>query len=117
MPPHTCRLSNSGADVANETATADHSLTPDQRRITEAWVKEHWAGSKACPICTQSKWSIAEHVVQPVTHSPIGALNLGGGPAYPAVPMICNTCGYTVYFNAVIMGLFAPAKEAENAKG
>jgi hypothetical protein len=88
-------------------------LNQEQKDRVIDWFNKKWtARSKDCPICTTNGWELSEYVVQPVTQSPVGQMNLGGAPAYPAVLLICKTCGYTMAFNAVMIGLFAKTTEA-----
>jgi hypothetical protein len=69
-------------------------------------INDLWRGSaKNCPICGSAKWFIADHVVE----SPIiteGVRGFGAG-AYPSVMLISEPCGYTLHFNAVILGVTA----------
>lgn len=90
-------------------------LSNEQKKLAQDWINKKWTASKTCPICATNGWVISDHVVQPVTHSPVGRMQLTTGPAYPAVLLICKTCGYTRAFNAVMMGLFPNAKGAANA--
>ncbi|WP_262694466.1 hypothetical protein [Kordiimonas aquimaris] len=56
-----------------------------------------------CKECGSNKMSIADHIVQPIIANE-GGLTIGG-PSYPQVMVVCNNCGSTRYFNAVVMGL------------
>jgi hypothetical protein len=70
-----------------------------QTKINELWR----GGAKNCPICGSNHWILGDHVVE----SPIiteGARGFGAG-AYPSVMLISKPCGYTIYFNAVILGV------------
>jgi hypothetical protein len=70
-------------------------------------IDELWRGSpKNCPICGSNKWFLADHVVE----APIVTQGVRGfGSAYPSVQLISETCGYTVSFNAVILGVMRTA--------
>jgi hypothetical protein len=99
------------------------TLSDEQRKLVEEWLQTHWTSSKTCPISGHTMWSVSDHVVQPMTHIPVGAVTLGGAASYPGILVICSGCGYTMTFNAVIMGLFPKQekekeqeKEAINAK-
>ncbi len=74
----------------------------DKANVQE-WLQEKWTGLKTCPISGDNNWTIGDYLVQPMTYS-AGGLTLGG-PGYPMVMVICSTCGYTVFFNAVMMRL------------
>jgi hypothetical protein len=63
-----------------------------------------WTGSaKNCPICGSNKWFLGDHVVEsPIINQEFRGF---GSTAYPAVLLISELCGYTIYFNAVILGV------------
>lgn len=71
-----------------------------------AWLKLWWH-NQTCPICGNAGFSISEELVQTVSY-PDAAVSRGAG--YPMVMLICNSCGYTLLFNAVKMGLVKQAK-------
>jgi len=81
-------------------------LTVEEKTRAAEWINQHWHGTKQCPICHQTVWNIADHVVQPITVGQGGGLMLGG-IGYPQIQVV-SVCGYTMYFNAVMMGLFPP---------
>ena len=69
-----------------------------RRRIDELWR----GGAKNCPICGSNKWFLSDHVVE----APIVTEGVRGfGSAYPSVLLISEPCGYTLHFNAVILGV------------
>jgi predicted nucleic-acid-binding Zn-ribbon protein len=100
---------------------ASGKLTAAEKQLAIDWINRHWRGrSQACPICGNTNWTLADHLVQPTTVGAQNALILGG-TSYPVVMIISPTCGYTMLFNAVIMGLVpqahpptVPPEEDEN---
>ena len=82
-------------------------LSDKEKDQAIAWLKERW--TKSCPACDRREFSIGEHVV----HTPIhfgGALKFGG-PMYPQLAVVCKNCGYTLLFNAVLMGIIESKEE------
>ena len=79
-------------------------LSESEKRDAGERINKLWTGSKNCPICGSNKWIIADHLIssQIVT---AGAGIMIGGPSYPAVLLISEPCGYTLQFNAVILGV------------
>lgn len=86
------------------------TLSAVQRNQITAWFATNWKGTKACPICLQTNWTISEHLVSPIVmHG--GGFNLGG-VSYPQV-MLISPCGYTIYFNAVVMKVFVEGDDKQ----
>jgi len=84
-------------------------LTSEEKGRVVTRLQATWAGdAQKCPICGNPHWIISDHIVQPVT---LGAGNsvMLGGVGYPQIMMISAGCGYTLYFNAVMLGIIAPA--------
>lgn len=77
-----------------------------------AWLDRHgWKTTGAgCPICADRNWTIAEHLVQPLLTGGAGSIQMGG-IGYPQVMMISSKCGYTMYLNAVMIGLIPPLEK------
>lgn len=67
-----------------------------------AWIDEHWTGQKACPICQSDSWGVSSMVGEVHLANPDeGRLDR----SYPLVILTCQTCGYALLFNAVVVGL------------
>ncbi len=77
----------------------------DKIKVTQ-WLTEKWKQNALCPITNDFNWIIGDHTVTPVNFGDKGTVL--GGKTYPQVMVICKTCGYTVFFNSVIVGLFPP---------
>ncbi len=57
----------------------------------------------SCPECGSQKMTLGDHVVQPMNAS-AGGVSIGG-PSYPQIMIVCENCGHTKYFNAVVIGI------------
>jgi len=66
-----------------------------------AWIAEKWKGPRQCPICAQERWSVQELMSRLPTVSQESGINLARG--YPQILVICENCGYTLSFNAIVM--------------
>lgn len=85
----------------------------EKQNISET-IEAKWKGrAEACPICGNTKWLIADHLVATTTLGPRGAFQLGGN-VYPLV-MIISPCGYTRLFNALMLGVRPSAEPSEAA--
>lgn len=92
--------------MADETPSSTE-LSAAQREHLWNWVVRHVGGNPVCPICKSENWVVAEDLVAPVRMSPKGGYHFGGG-AYPMAQLISVECGYTMVFNAVVVGLIEP---------
>jgi hypothetical protein len=85
---------------------AGGKLSDGEKTDIQVKINELWRGSaKNCPICGSNQWFLGDHIVE----SPIiteGVRGFGAG-AYPAVMLISRPCGYTLFFNAVILGVLS----------
>jgi hypothetical protein len=70
--------------------------------LASAWFAQHWSEPRNCPVCKQATWGIAPTFAQ----IPVSPMGLQTPPrTNPCVAVVCRTCGNTLFFNAVIMGL------------
>lgn len=79
------------------------------------WLNKKWNTPKACPICKQNNWTVSESIgLMPRLSD--GGVDLGG-PLYPLFLVTCGTCGYTLFFNALVAGLFpqVPTEEKKES--
>ena len=67
----------------------------------QQWLDRYWKGPHHCPICNSEAWLLMEKVWE-LREFQSGNLVIGGGqPVLPVVALMCNVCGYTVFFNAI----------------
>ncbi len=79
------------------------------------WLNEKWKGDKLCPVCKTNSWDLPE-ILGEVRQFQGGGLVVGG-PVFPVFPLTCKTCGHTLFFNALVMGIIQPeAKEETKEK-
>jgi hypothetical protein len=83
-------------------------LSEKDKQIIEEWLKKKWKAPPKCPVSQDNNWIIGDHVVTPMNYA--GGGLVVGGRVYPQVMLICGTCGHTMLFNAMVMGLFPPEK-------
>jgi ribosomal protein S27AE len=75
-------------------------------------LKKKWPG-KSCPMCGGEKWIVGDDMYA-VCMFANGALQLGG-KMFPMVSVVCGNCGFTVWINGIVSGLFKPpADTGEN---
>ena len=76
------------------------TLSKEQIDEAIAWVNKHsMTWDKKCEFCAGGGWTVSPDLVAPVVFT--GGYVLGGD-AYPQFMMMCNNCGNTKYFNAVV---------------
>lgn len=86
-------------------AGSDGRLTKEEKDKIKTWL-ENKTKNPACPVCNDPNWVIGDHLVQPMNGASGGLVI--GGVTYPQVMIISTNCGYTRYFNAVVMGIARP---------
>jgi len=80
------------------------------------WLNEKWPMAQKCPICQHREWSI-DGTIHELREFHSGDFVVGGS-VFPVVPIVCNFCGYTFFFNALKLGLIEhPEKEGEKKNG
>ncbi len=90
------------------------TLSNEEKKKVRDWINEKWGMQKTCPSCGKNEWQLADHLVSPSVHYG-GGVRIGG-PSYPQAMLICMVCGFTFYFNAVVMGLIPGLEEKETAE-
>jgi ribosomal protein S27E len=72
----------------------------DKEKFINA-LRGRWMNQK-CPLCGMASFTICDDFIQTIYYPGIG---LGAGAGYPMVMLVCNTCGNTLFFNAVKLDL------------
>jgi hypothetical protein len=78
-------------------------LSSSEKQKIMDWVKSKARMRIECPLCLSNNWTVANHVVAPsvVNGSAVG---MGAYP-YPQA-MLISECGYTLFVNLVVVGIF-----------
>jgi predicted nucleic-acid-binding Zn-ribbon protein len=87
----------------------DARLTEEQNENLAAWLSTHWT-KWDCPFHGDTTWSVGEILHGAQAFFPKGAVNVS--KSYPVVVLTCNSCGYTVFVNAIVAGLI-PRDQSE----
>jgi hypothetical protein len=77
-----------------------------------AWLGNNWNTPKSCPICKQNNWTISESLAL-IPRLIQDGKETAEGLVYPHFLVTCGTCGYTLFFNAVVAGLLSSKPEEE----
>ena len=83
------------------------------KKKVKEYLETKWTGAKACPICGQTTWRLADTMGRIPSLS--GPNIILGGPYYPFIILVCSTCGYTILLNAKVVGLEAPEQPPQPA--
>jgi len=90
-------------DEAAKRAQADRGIK---------WLRSKWP-NPVCPICTANNWQIA--AIGEIRDFSGGGLVVGGA-LIPVMPVVCNNCGYTLLFNALVAGVIEPPDAEASAQ-
>lgn len=85
---------------------SDGRLTEEDHQKAQEWLRLHWTRNRICPMSDHNAWEIGAQVVAAPPFA--GRAMTQKGIVYPTIPVTCSVCGYTLYFNAVVMGIVAP---------
>lgn len=95
-------------------------MMPEEKKFFDKEKQEkavNWINQKCpnlkCECCHQTTWSLAGDLVMPMPFTG-GAGLIIGGASYPQLQIVCNNCGNTKFFNAVVMGLATGSAEVKN---
>jgi hypothetical protein len=86
-----------------------NKMSPEQAAKALAWLEENWTQKRECPVCGSDNWHVAEHFVAPPLLGAHGGYWFGG-PAYPHMLVTSTKCGYAMFVNAIIAGVFEVPK-------
>jgi len=86
-------------------------MEPYTKERAMEWLNKHWHTPKSCPICKHNNWAVSEssgiipRLMQDRTEV--------GGLVYPLFLVTCGTCGYTLFFNALVAGFVPPTSKQD----
>ena len=95
------------------TDNVDETFNEEKKNKVLAWLDEKWPKERrCCEICGSESWTLAQDITVPLVFE--GSIKFGGA-TYPQISVICNNCGNTKNFNAVMMGVLQ-GKNKEGGK-
>ena len=68
------------------------------------WIEENWVGEKSCAICGNTGWFMGDAIGEMRQINPGSRWMPNTGPSYPVIVLSCENCGYTLLFNAIVLG-------------
>jgi hypothetical protein len=82
------------------------TLNDSQCKLIVRKIHEVWTGKRPCPICSKStSWDISGiHQIQRYNEGN----HCTGAPIVPLILVTCRTCGHTILFNAISLGVVDP---------
>ena len=93
----------------------DGKLTADDTSRVFSYFERTMPKAK-CPLCANEDFGLAEHIVEFKPFS--GGAVFVGGPSYPALLLICKTCGHMSPISSNMVGLTkGPAVNEEAPRG
>jgi hypothetical protein len=75
----------------------------EQVAAINTWIQDKWLGRGKCSQCDAKEWLIADAPAHLIVGDTDGATLMG--TYYPAVVLICQSCGNIVLLHAGAMGL------------
>lgn len=91
-------------------------LVEHRKQQVMNWLNKKWPMAQKCPICQRREWSFSG-TIHELREFHKGDFIVGGS-VFPVVPIVCNFCGYTLFFNALKLDLVEqPEKEGEKKNG
>lgn len=84
-------------------------LSNEQKDWLIKRLDEFWKPTR-CPACKHNEWSVSDTVYE-VREFHGGTMVIGGGSLVPVIVATCEYCGYTLFFNAIKLGIVQPSKE------
>jgi len=78
-------------------------LTDEQKETLTAHFAKKWH-DRNCPICRSNDWSLSDKVFELREYAG-GSLIIGSTPIFPVVALACTNCGYSHFFNAIVLGI------------
>lgn len=72
-------------------------------------IRDKWKDPR-CPVCGAQAWQIGNTMDALLRDQLLRPNRPGIQEVYSFVPVFCNSCGYTMLFNAVSLGVVEPSE-------
>jgi len=88
------------------------SLSKEQEDKAIKWLKTKMVASNlSCEVCHTKSWTVLNDIVAPMIFDK-GAMKTGA--ITPQFMIMCQNCGNTKYFNAIVSGVIESNLEKKN---
>ncbi len=87
-------------------------LSLEQKKEFVEFINSKWASPQQCPICKAYQWLVPDYIyeVPEVRFHPSSRKM----KMTPLVELICGNCGYTIFFNAILAGIYKDDMKASD---
>src|ERR1041384_5773082 len=82
-------------------------MTPQQSTKAVAALNGIWRQPRRCEVCHQTDWSITPTIFE-LREFHGGDINLAASELLPLIAAACTTCGHTIMFSAIKLGIVTP---------
>lgn len=103
--------------IEKETREQHQKRRNDESAKAMEWLASHWTQPRNCPICDGLQWGVGQALELREFNS--GDIVIGGdSQVTPITAVVCQTCGYTFFMNAIISGAVpSEPNHTEQGKG
>ncbi len=103
--------------IEKETREQHQKRRNDESAKAMEWLASHWTQPRNCPICGGLQWGVGQALELREFNS--GDIVIGGdSQVTPITAVVCQTCGYTFFMNAIISGAVpSEPNHTEQGKG
>lgn len=81
------------------------ALTKKQQALIIEAVNKAVVGGLVCPVSKDQVWAVEPAFIMPDAQDDPSQRRVGGPSGYPFAVVTCETCGYTIFFNIMKLGV------------
>ena len=86
-------------------------LSIEQKNKFIKFINEKWPEPQICPVCKAQQWVIPDFIYE--VHE-VRPRNVRMTKMTPLIEIICGSCGYTIFLNAFVSGIYEEDMKASN---
>ena len=81
------------------------ALSKQQTDLILAAVNKAVVGGLVCPVSKDQSWTVESAFIMPDAQDDPSQMKVGGASGFPLAVVTCETCGYTIFFNLMKLGI------------
>jgi predicted nucleic-acid-binding Zn-ribbon protein len=86
--------------------TSEMDISVEQKNKFVNYLNSKWPEPQLCPICKAQNWVIPSSIYEIREVKPKDKFRFA-----PLIQVICNNCGHTLLFNAIVSGIYKKEKK------